>query len=101
VISVEDWAEIRRLHVSERLSQAAIARRLGISRNMVAEALASQAPPRYRRTLVWDREAAIGGTGQPTVEAASAESTITRVRRPGWMRLRSTSVGSGPAAVTT
>jgi transposase len=49
VISVEDWAEVRRLHVSERLSQAGIARRLGISRNTVAKALASQDPPRYRR----------------------------------------------------
>jgi transposase len=49
VISVEDWAEIRRLHVSERLSQAAIARRLRISRNTVAKALASQDPPSYRR----------------------------------------------------
>ncbi|PBD10404.1 transposase, partial [Mycobacterium avium subsp. hominissuis] len=26
---MEDWAEIRRLHRSEKLSQAAIARRLG------------------------------------------------------------------------
>jgi transposase len=49
VISVEDWAEIRRLHVSERLSQAAIARRLGISRNTVAKAVASDSPPKYRR----------------------------------------------------
>jgi transposase len=49
VISVEDWAEIRRLHVSEKVSQAAIARRLGISRNTVAKALASQSPPKYRR----------------------------------------------------
>ena len=46
---MEDWAEIRRLHVSERLAQAAIARRLGISRNTVAKALASGSPPRYRR----------------------------------------------------
>ena len=46
---MEDWAEIRRLYRSEKLSQAAIARRLGLSRNTVANALASEAPPRYER----------------------------------------------------
>ncbi|MEV4512564.1 IS21 family transposase [Dactylosporangium sp. NPDC049525] len=49
MISVEDWAEIRRLHRSEGVSQAAIARRLRISRNTVARALASDRPPRYQR----------------------------------------------------
>jgi transcriptional regulator with XRE-family HTH domain len=49
VITLEDWAEIRRLHRSEKLSQAAIARRLGIARNTVATALKSDAPPRYER----------------------------------------------------
>ena len=34
------------------------------------------------RTLVWDREAAIGGTGKPTVEAASFAGTLgVRLRR--------------------
>jgi transposase len=49
VISVENWAEIRRLHRSEGISQAAIARQLGISRNTVAKALASDRPPKYER----------------------------------------------------
>jgi hypothetical protein len=31
VITVEDWAEIRRLHKSEKLSQAEIARQLSLS----------------------------------------------------------------------
>ena len=34
VITVADWAEIRRLHRSERLPGRAIAKQLGISRNM-------------------------------------------------------------------
>jgi len=51
VITVEDWAEIRRLHRSEKLSQAAIARQLGLSRDTVAKALRSEAPPRYERKL--------------------------------------------------
>ncbi len=49
---MEDWAEIRRLHRSEKLSQAAIARRLGLSRNTVAKALRSDGPPRYERAPV-------------------------------------------------
>lgn len=47
---MEDWAEIRRLYRSEKLSQAAIAERLSLSRNTVAKAVNSEAPPRYVRT---------------------------------------------------
>lgn len=49
MITVEDWAEIRRLHRAESLSKAAIARHLGISRNTVAAALKSDRPPQYHR----------------------------------------------------
>ena len=48
---MEDWAEIRRLRRSERLPIKAIARVLGISRNTVRAALASDAPPKYQRPL--------------------------------------------------
>ncbi|PXW98259.1 hypothetical protein C8E89_14532 [Mycolicibacterium moriokaense] len=41
-----------RLYRSEKLSQAAIARQQGLSRNTVANALASEAPPRYERAPV-------------------------------------------------
>jgi transposase len=46
---VEDWAEIRRLHRSEGLPIKAIVRVLGVSRNTVRAALASEAPPKYER----------------------------------------------------
>ncbi|OMC05618.1 transposase [Mycobacterium sp. NS-7484] len=46
---MEDWAEIRRLYRSEKLSQAEIARQLALSRNTVAKALRSESPPRYER----------------------------------------------------
>ena len=49
---MEDWALIRRLHTSERLPQAQIARELGISRNTVAKAIASTDPPSYSRAPV-------------------------------------------------
>jgi len=50
VISVEDWAEIRRLHHAEKLGIKTIARRLGVARNTVRDALRSSEPPRYVRS---------------------------------------------------
>jgi transposase len=49
VLSVEDWAEIRRLHRAEGLPIKAIVRTLGVSRNTVRAALASDGPPKYER----------------------------------------------------
>ena len=46
---MEDWAEIRRLYRSEKLGIKTIARRLGLARNTVRAALASDVPPRYVR----------------------------------------------------
>src|SRR5215471_10889902 len=49
VLSVEDWAEIRRLHRAEGLPIKVIARTLGVSRNTVRAAIASEGPPKYER----------------------------------------------------
>ena len=49
VLSVEDWAEIRRLHRAERMPIKVIARVLGCSKNTVRKALAAEGPPAYRR----------------------------------------------------
>jgi transposase len=49
VLGVEDWAEVRRLRRAEGVPISEIARVLGISRNTVKRALASDGPPRYRR----------------------------------------------------
>jgi transposase len=49
VLSVEDWAEIRRLHRAERMPVKVIARVLGCSKNTVKKALAAERPPAYRR----------------------------------------------------
>jgi transposase len=49
VLSVEDWAEIRRLHRSESVSISEVARLMGISRNTVKAALAAAGPPKYER----------------------------------------------------
>jgi transposase len=49
VITLDEWAEIRRLHRSERLGIKAIARKLAVSKNTVRRALRSEEVPRYRR----------------------------------------------------
>ena len=49
MITVNDWAEIRRLHAAEGLSQRQIAKRLGVSRTTVSRALASPVPRTYSR----------------------------------------------------
>lgn len=46
---MEDWAEIRRLYRAEGMPIKAIVRKTGVSRNAVRRALASDAPPKYRR----------------------------------------------------
>ena len=80
---MEDWAEIRRLHKSEKLSQAEIARQLSLSRNAVAKALRSQAPPRYERapvtTSAWAAvEPAVRGSRPPTPPVG----TVSEFHRP-------------------
>jgi transposase len=49
VLSVEDWAEIRRLHRAEKMPVKVIARVMKVSRNTVRAAIASDRPPRYER----------------------------------------------------
>jgi transposase len=49
VLSVEDWAEIRRLYRAEGMPIKQVARVMGCSRNTVKRALAGVGPPRYER----------------------------------------------------
>ena len=49
MITVEDWAEIRRLHRAEEMGIKAIARHMKVARNTVREAIRSDCPPRYER----------------------------------------------------
>jgi len=48
---VENWAEIRRLHRSENIPIKEISRLLGVARNTVRAALASDRPPKYDRPV--------------------------------------------------
>jgi transposase len=49
LVNVEEWAEIRRLHLGEGMGVKAIARRVGVARNTVRAALRSVDAPRYER----------------------------------------------------
>jgi DNA invertase Pin-like site-specific DNA recombinase len=49
VITLEDWALIRRL-AADGVPKARNAQQLGISRNTIAKVVSSDAPPRYVRT---------------------------------------------------
>ncbi len=51
MISVENWAEIRRLHRAEGLPIKQIARVMNVSRNTVRAAVRSDGPPRYERAV--------------------------------------------------
>jgi hypothetical protein len=52
VISVEDWALIRRL-VADGVPRRQVARDLGIGRSTVERAVAADGPPKYERPAVW------------------------------------------------
>lgn len=49
MLSVEDWAEIRRLHRAEQMPIKVIARVMKVSKNTVKSALASDEPRTYQR----------------------------------------------------
>ncbi len=49
MITIENWAEIRRLSRAEGVPIKEISRRLGVARNTVRAALAADVPPRYER----------------------------------------------------
>ncbi|MCA2301906.1 helix-turn-helix domain-containing protein, partial [Mycobacterium avium] len=69
MLSVEDWAEIRRLHRAEGVPIREVARRLGISRNTVRAALSSQRPPRYER----EPRGSVADAYEPQIRALLAE----------------------------
>ena len=49
MITLEEWAEVRRLHRAEGVPIKEIARRLGLARNTVRAALRADAPPSRER----------------------------------------------------
>lgn len=66
---MEDWAEIRRLHRAEGVPIKEIARRLGVARNTVRAALASDRPPQYQRP----KRGSVADAYEPQVRALLKE----------------------------
>jgi transposase len=86
VLSVEDWAEIRRLRGSERMSISEIARVLGISRNTVRGALESDGPPRYERKPAGSVVDAVEPRIRELLKAYPAMPATVIAERLGWTR---------------
>jgi len=86
VLSVEDWAEIRRLHRAEGMPVKAIARLLGISRNTVRSAVASDGAPRYVRKPGGSIVDAVEPRIRELLRAYPAMPATVIAERIGWDR---------------
>jgi transposase len=84
VITLEDWALIRRLHLSEKLPKAQIARELGISRNTVAKAIAAVDPPTYSRVPVVTSFEAFEQQVRQLLDATPSMPATVLAERVGW-----------------
>ena len=83
---MEDWAEIRRLRRSEDMPIKAIARVLGISRNTVRAALASDAPPKYVRKPAGSIVDAVEPQVRELLRAYPTMPATVIAERIGWTR---------------
>jgi transposase len=86
VLSVEDWAEIRRLYRAEGLPVKVVARLLGISRNTVRSAVASDAPPRYGRKPAGSIVDAVEPRIRELLQIYPAMPVTVIAERIGWER---------------
>jgi transposase len=112
VLSVEDWAEIRRLHRAAGLPIKMIARTLGISRNTVCAALAADGPPRYVRKPTGSAVDEFEPRTREQLRAVPTMLATEIAERVGWTRgmtvfkewvreLRPAYLPSDPASRTT
>ena len=86
MLSVEDWAEIRRLHRAEHMPIKAIARVLGVSRNTVRKALGSDGPPRYMRRPAGSIVDAVEPQIRELLRAYPTMPATVIAERVGWTR---------------
>jgi transposase len=86
VLGVEDWAEIRRLRRAEGMPILAIARVMGVSRNTVKRALASDGPPRYQRPRRGSIVDAVDPRIRELLRAWPSMPATVVAERIGWQR---------------
>ena len=83
---MEDWAEIRRLHRAEGLPIKAIVRVLGVSRNTVRAAIASDVPPKYERRPAGSVVDAVEPRIRELLQAYPRMPATVIAERIGWTR---------------
>jgi transposase len=83
VISVEDWALIRRL-VADGLPQRQVARQLGVDRKTVARAVSSASPPQYERPPVVNAFSPAGARVRALLAGYPAMPATVIAERVGW-----------------
>ncbi len=86
MLSVEDWAEIRRLRRSEGMPIKAIARVMGVSRNTVRAALVSDGPPKYQRARKGSIVDAVEPRVRELLQAYPRMPATVIAERIGWTR---------------
>ena len=86
MITLEDWALIRRLHVGEGVPKAQIAKQLGISRNTVAKAIASTSPPKYERPPVANAFTTVEERVRQLLQEVPSMPATVLAERVGWTR---------------
>jgi transposase len=86
VLCVEDWAEIRRLARAEKMPIKVIARTLGISRNTVRAAIASDGPPKYERKPAGSVVDAVEPRIRELLQAYPTMPATVIAERIGWDR---------------
>jgi transposase len=86
LLSVEDWAEIRRLHRAKGSPIKTIARTLVISRNTVRAALASDGPPNYERKPAGSAVDAFEDAVRAQLKDVPTMPATVIAERVGWTR---------------
>lgn len=83
---MENWAEIRHLHLGEGMPIKAIARKLGLSRNTVRNAVRSTTPPRYQRPVKGSIVDAVEPQIRELLKAWPDMPATVIAERIGWSR---------------
>ena len=86
MLSVEDWAEIRRLSRAEEMSVSQVARVLGVSRNTVYAALVCDGPPKYERRSAGSIVDVVEPRMRELLRACPTMPATVIAERIGWTR---------------
>lgn len=84
MIRVQEWAEVRHLHVAEGLSERVIADRLGLARGTVRRALAADAPPTYSRAPAPSAFDAVEAAVRSLLAEFPSMPSMVIAERVGW-----------------